>query len=360
MRRKINKGSILVTALAVMALTAGISTSLLMRQSIEIKKTELMLIQDKLFSYAQGVEAWGIGELLKAASSHPKNQQADDLTQDWAKPYQPREIDGVTLTGRIIDLQGFFNVNTLLFEEENEEEAEGNPGEKGQKPEADKDKEKKIAENYLPSQVLMRLLQNLPGSEVHSAEATVNYIKDWISSQERPSDQEYEQGAMGFPYAPAKRPLISVSELRLVMGIDAQTMGALLPLVSALPLSEPETDGVPGEAASKQNVQLSKININTAPPLVLTALFDTQPEAALDLVAARPFKDMQKVKERLAHLQNEGLSANVINQWLDVKSDYFMIESKAVFRNYDAVWYTVVYRSPEKKIEVLYRMRGVY
>jgi len=115
MRRKINKGSILVTALAVMALTAGISTSLLMRQSIEIKKTELMLIQDKLFSYAQGVEAWGIGELLKAASSHPKNQQADDLTQDWAKPYQPREIDGVTLTGRIIDLQGFFNVNTKLM-----------------------------------------------------------------------------------------------------------------------------------------------------------------------------------------------------------------------------------------------------
>lgn len=211
---KKHKGSVLITALAVMAITAGIATSLLMRQSIEIKKTELMLIQDKLFSYAQGVEAWGVGELLKAVNGRPKDQQADDLTQDWAKPYETVKIDGVTISGRIIDLQGFFNINTLLFEDDNEPELGVNPGEKEEK--ADKEgesaggqstsgKEKKIPENYLPSQVLKRVLERLPGyssSGAQAPEITVKYIKDWISSQDKPSDQDYEQGTNGYAYSP--------------------------------------------------------------------------------------------------------------------------------------------------------------
>lgn len=152
---------------------------------------------------------------------------------------------------------------------------------------------------------------------------------------------------------------MSISELRLIMGIEPRTMEGLLPLVSALPLLVTDGPVLPAEIA-RQEHEITKININTVSPNVLTALFNTQPEAALELIAARPFKNMQMVTQNLSHLQDEELTPSVINEWLDVKSEYFMIESKASFRNYDATWYTVVYRTPEKKIEVLYRMRGVY
>lgn len=67
-------------------------------------------------------------------------------------------------------------------------------------------------------------------------------------------DQYYQQQTP--PYKAANRPLLSVSELRLVEGFDAKLVDALSPYVTVFPL---------GAQAG--------LNINTAPPHVLTTMY---------------------------------------------------------------------------------------
>lgn len=336
------KGSILITALAVMAITASIAAMLLIMQSIEVKKTQLLITQDKLFGYAQGVEAWAMGVLKESVRERKKNEGYDDLTQAWAQPMLPTGIDDgmgshVVVSGKIIDLQGLFNVNTLLFEENDKLLAEmGN-------------KSKKIPEELLPERVFERLLEQLPAfnGEELLAESITRAIVGWVGGGEE-GNTHLEAS---YAYSAAQRSLLSVSELRLIKGITASLMQQLLHVVCAIPF-------IPG--AEDDTETLTKVNINTTSPQVLSAILNITPEKAIDLLAERPYLTKEAVTTAINKLDMKNISPKAISTWLDVKSEYFLIESKAHMGRYEATWYTLVYRSTEGAVETLYRMRGVY
>lgn len=341
--RKTAKGSILIAALAVVAITAGIATVLLTRQAIEIKKTQQILIQDKLSGYARGIEAKAIGLLLEAAREREKGQAYDDLTQEWAQPILLSDTGDALVSGRIIDLQGFFNLNTLLFDEFRKTTSGA----------GSKALPRELEEQYHPVTVFERLVESMhTGSgEAFPAQTNSYYLLDWLSSQITGTDEEYTEQENGYAYRPAKRAMVSVSELRLVKSITSGLMISLMPFVTAFPVAP---------SAEEEVEMLSKININTASPVVLAALLDVTQDRVLALTATRPYITMQSVTDEIKKMGAPMIPPKVLSAWLDIKSDYFLIESKAVMGAYEATWYTMVYRSEENEVEILYRMRGVY
>lgn len=339
-RKKAN-GSILIAALAVVAITAGVATVLLAKQAIEIKKTQQILIQDKLSGYARGIEAKAIGLLQEAVHNRKKEQASDDLTQEWAQPILLSNTDNAVVSGRIIDLQGFFNLNTLLFDEFRKTTSGA------------KTIPKELEEQYHPVTVFERLIESLHtgAGEAFPAQTISYYLLDWLTSEASGTDQEYTDQENGYAYRPAKRAMVSVSELRLVKSITSGLMINLMPFVAAFPVAP---------SAEEEVEMLSKININTVSPVVLAAILDITQDRALALTALRPYLTMQMVTEEIKKLEIPMISSTVLKAWLDIKSDYFLIESKAVMGAYEGTWYTMVYRSEENEVEILYRMRGVY
>jgi len=97
-------------------------------------------------------------------------------------------------------------------------------------------------------------------------ELTANLI-DWIDGDDErvqggPEDDYYQRQEP--PYRAANRPLLSVDELRLVEGFDMALVEALRAYVSVYPFA-------PGGCAN--NLVGCGVNLNTAPPHVLAALF---------------------------------------------------------------------------------------
>jgi general secretion pathway protein K len=142
--------------------------------------------------------------------------------------------------------------------------------------------------------------------------ALAQAISDWLDADQEPlfpdgaEDSAYLSRGVG--YLTANRPLVSVSELRLVAGCDADTYAKLSPYVSALPAP-------------------TAVNVNTAEPLVLAAL-DTSLSlaAAQDLVAKRPDEGYASVAE---YRQAAGLAPIVDETLLSVTSDYFLLHAQA-------------------------------
>ncbi len=132
-----------------------------------------------------------------------------------------------------------------------------------------------------------------------------NAVADWI-------DPDIEARAGGAedidylnlnpPYRAANRPMASVDELRLIRGFDAQTVRALLPYVTVLPLAT------------------NTINVNTASPVVLAALTGIDLQTAERIVKERvgkPFNNTGEFNSKLAPLPSP--------PGIDVKSVYFLV-----------------------------------
>ena len=112
-------------------------------------------------------------------------------------------------------------------------------------------------------------------------------IVDWVDADELASEGGAESGwyaTMSPPYRSANRPVRSIEELRLVKGMTDKVYMALRPYVTALP-------------------ERRRIDVNAAPPLLLSAIFTGLPERwAQSVVDARkqtPFKSVADFRERL-------------------------------------------------------------
>jgi general secretion pathway protein K len=149
-------------------------------------------------------------------------------------------------------------------------------------------------------QILQRLLQVL-----RLDPQLANAVADWIdpdSEARAGGAEDIDYLNLNPPYRAANRPMASVDELRLVRGFDAQTVRALLPYVTVLP------------------VAANIINVNTASPVVLAALTGIDLQTAERIVKERvgtPFNTAAAFNSKLAPLAAPA--------GIDVKSAYFLV-----------------------------------
>ncbi|WP_297527169.1 type II secretion system minor pseudopilin GspK [Thiohalobacter sp.] len=245
-------GVALLTALLVVALATLAAVAMATRQHYDVRRTANQLDADQAAAYAAGVEDWARVLLRRDLEDGP----VDHLDEDWARELPPLAVTGGQIAGRIEDLEGRFNLNNLLT-------TDGAPDERA----------------VARFRRLLELLELDP--------ALANAVLDWMDADLEtrfPGGAEDDRySTREPPYRAANAPFASVSELRLVEGFDAEAVRRLRPYLSALP----------GRAS---------VNVNTAPPLLLQALFpDLSAADAEALVDARSDKPFDTVADFLAH-----------------------------------------------------------
>jgi len=212
-----------------------------------------------------------------------KDKQAgqffDAPTDVWALPITNYAIGDGLLTAQIEDERGKLNLNDLAA---------------GGDITARKPKIQRVKR-------LFELLQINPD--------LVDAIVDWVDQDEVPepagAESLYYQ-TMRPSYRAANAPLQTLLDLRLIKGMTPDIITKLSKVVTVYPQE--------GE---------SKVNLNTANPLVLQALDPriTQGMAG-DIVQARPFKTIQDL-DRVSSFEDIGKELRQRSLY-DVKSDLFM------------------------------------
>lgn len=268
-------GVALITALLVVALAVVAATAMATRLQVDVRRTANLLHGEQAYAYATAAESWAQVILHKDV----KESTIDALDEEWATALPPIAVEGGVVTGRITDLQGHFNVNSLLS-------SAGAP-------------------NQVNIEYFKRLLEVLELDP-----ALIPPLLDWIDED---VNATFPGGAeddayllMDPPYRAANHRLTDVSELLLVQGYTAEVVARLSPHVIALPADD------------------ANINVNTATPQVLQALHvELAPDAVQRLLDARtktPFADSGSF---LAHDALAGLGINVA---LGVSSQWFGVD----------------------------------
>lgn len=253
------RGVALITVLLVVALATAAAASMTGDHQFDIRRTGNRIALTQAHQIALGGESWAMGILARdrrgetgtteGGGDSDRNPEIDALDEIWAQDLPPIPIEGGQVTGRIVDVQGRFNINNL------------------------------ITGDRVDAAALARFEQLL---EVVSLNREIaQAVVDWLDPN---SETTYPGGAeddfysgLKDPYRAANQPAASASELRLVRGIDATAWNRLAPHVTALP-------------------EATAINVNTATSRVMQAvvpgLGEGEAEQLLELAAAQPFESV--------------------------------------------------------------------
>ena len=227
----VQRGAALVTTLLIVALITVTVTAMTSKQQRAIQLAQNRQTQLQLKNLVSAGEKFAMATLRRDRQVEERNNS--DSTEDfWAESLPPVPIDGATVEGCVVDLQGKFNLNNLVDIEGNIDNQE--------------------------YEILQRLLTALTIDDT-KAEA----IRDWIdpnievTGANGAEDDFYTGQTPG--YRAANGPMVSPSELLLVKGFRVVDEGGLddfdvlLPHIATLPTG-------------------SAINVNTASSAVLASL----------------------------------------------------------------------------------------
>lgn len=275
------RGVALLTILVMVALATILAATIAKRQTNTAENTGYLMRQDQSLLYAKSAEAF-FSELLIQDSDN--GSSIDHLQENWAKPMPPFPVEDGSVSGKLLDESGKFNLNNLV-------KADGNQVD---------DSARRWFE---------KLLQRV-GLPAELSQAVI----DWQDTNDEVTgamgaESSYYQG-LDPAYLTPNTKFHSIEELKLVRGFEGKNYDLIKPYVTALP-------------------EQTKVNMNTAPALLLASI-----DPKVDVKA---IEQQLKVKEtELAHFNNVGdlwkLSAfsGIDDQsktdaasLLDSKSNYF-------------------------------------
>jgi len=267
------RGVALLVALLVVALVTLLVAGLLDRGELSAARTRNSLRAEQATAYAQGLEDYAAHVLRAAQIEQPNFDTNADI---WAIPLPPTPVPGGTISARMRDMNGCFNLNNLA-----------NNGV------AD-------ARKAVYFRRLLTALQLDPALE--------NVVVDWLTHATTVSSGGAKDTfylAQPLPYRSANRAFAHVSELRLLKGVDDNVYRALAPHVCVLPNG-------------------SKININTATVPILRTLSATMTEDQ----ATRIWSNGQAHYVDITALQTELTTKNIAldpdaTNFFGVQSTYF-------------------------------------
>jgi len=305
-RHKLKKGVALITAMMVMSLATITAVQMTADQQIYFRRTENILLHEQAYMYLLSAE-----DFTKIVLAEDFNDNTTDSFQDIWYSDDPAifPIEGGILTGEVSDLQGRFNINNLAKHPRD-------PWDENRLREA-------MSINDIPVDI-------------------ASVIMDWLDADSNTLSggaEDVDYLAEDPPYRAGNGMIGSISEIKLLKGVDQEIYEKLEKILVALPAT---------------NVA---ININTAPPEVLRVivqgLTETESEDLAKDLAESPLSDPDDL---LSHSLVTGKPVDV--NGLGTESSYFLLESLATVTRVKARMVSVIYRQSATNIYVVMRSQG--
>lgn len=309
---KRKRGVALITAMLITALTGSLAAGLAWDNALDVRRTMTLLFHEQGMQVALGAESWIRNILRDDAIQSP----TDHLGELWASelPGLPVDNDSVqgAVTGQIEDLNGRFNVNNLL---------DPNGG--------------------IDEDVLEQFRNLLIALEIEPRFAGL--AADWIDADQ---DASFPDGAedpiytgLMPPYRTYNRPLVNITELAALEGMDKASFDRLLPHITALP-------------------GRTNINVNTATFAVLQSL-DASIDAttAESLMSQREEAGFANVSETFGTLvSNQALLGQLVES-----SEFFQLKAIVQIDTVRVTYFSVMHRAPNGgSVTTLIRSLGTY
>lgn len=216
------RGVILLSAMILVALAAVVAAALFFDTGMSARRTAAVFAMEQALMLQQGAEA------LAAYALAEDRDRTDTPAESWAQHYGPVDVaPEVWLEAQLTDLQGRFNLNSLLDENGRRDEA-----------------------GY---RILVRLLELL---QIDTRWAAL--LSDWLDTDTEPTPEGGEDSlylSQQPPHRAGNLALTSISELQQLPGFTRELYLRLAPHVAALPPS------------------VRTVNVCTADGVVLDALF---------------------------------------------------------------------------------------
>lgn len=280
---RFQRGIALITILVMVALATILAATIAKHQRNTAESTAYVMRQNQALLYAKSAEAF-FAELLVDDAQNAAD--VDHLQETWAKPMPAFPVEDGFVSGHLEDQSGKFNLNGLLKSDGTVNEA------------AKLWFEKLLERVGLPAQL---------------SEAVIDWQdeNDEVSGSMGAESTYYQSLAQG--YLPANRPFYNIEQLKLVRGFEGRNYQLIAPYVSAL------------------SSNALKVNINTAPALVLASI-----DPKLDISAIQNMQKQQQAS--LKHFSNvselweidpfnqiEEEQRAAVNDFLGVQSNYFKV-----------------------------------
>jgi general secretion pathway protein K len=297
----------LITALVVVAIAAGIAVAIAWQTNLDTRRTSNLVQGDQAMEYALGAEAWA-EEIL--ARDGRKSQGVTALNQDWAQQLPPLPVDGGQIQGKIEDLQGRFNINSLAAGQ-------------GQNP-------------AQAQQQFARLLQAV-GQDPTLASAVAQWFTSAPSGAVDASDDYYSRLQPPYLTGGPGTSMQSVSELLLVKGITPAVYAQIFPYVCALP---------------NQGAAIP-ININTASGPVLESLNENvTADIASQVIGERGSTPLNGT------LPQAFTAAQIPAAGIGYDSSYFLVTVVAQIGSTHVTLYSLLYRNSNNEVAAVRRTLG--
>lgn len=325
--RSQQQGAALVLALIVVAIVVLLASSLASDFLVTFKRVENQLHGHQAAAYLRGAEGLARRVLQADLAAGP---DVDHRSEGWLNQTQEFPMAQGAIIGTLCDYQARFNVNNLATKATGTQQYSSD------------------------QQFFIRLLQALTLDEPldqATAEDITHAVIDWlddddiISSTGGAEDGYYSD--LPIPLRPANQPLHNISELRWVKGISNEIYRALAPHIVAL-----ETGTL--------------LNINTATVILLRALNENnqlQPlteSDALEILLSRDGEVDEGYTQQKMGFKNlaevsAAYSSALVTDNLVLKSNYFLLETQALFLGRQFSLQSILHRQADKKITTIAR-----
>ena len=294
--------------IAMLAVTVGtiIAVNLMWQGTLDLRRAESALATDQGTLYMQRAEAWAADILRQDEVDSP---QSDNLGEIWATELPPLPVDGGTIQGKLEDLQGRFNLNSLV-------DIRGRPD-----PIAMKQFERLL--------MLLEIDPQLAGG-----------VLDWLDPDTEVrfpnGGEDSTYAAATPPYRTANMPITSPSELMAVTGFDRKIYATLAPYVTALPTG-------------------TKLNVNTATPVIIASLDQMiDMSTAKAMVEARGNHEFLDIKDTFQNLVDKDMLRRI-----DGTSEHFLLTATVTLGTNQMVMRSVLQRDRSGITRALFRSLGV-
>lgn len=296
-----SQGAALVVVLLIAAIATSLVTGLFTEQYYNVKRQQHIQTNTQSWIYVIGLEKWSV-KLLQ----DDEDKKIDGGDDNWVSGISPTKVEIGEISSSIVDLQGKFNINNLIDDN-------------------------KV--NIEQLKIFKRLLIELDVSIT-----LTDAIIDWLDSD---SDTTFPEGAedtyyqtQNPPNRSANRKIDSINELIEIKGLDAEVFSKLKWHITALP-------------------EFTKINLNTANAVVLSAMLDELSESDIDYLIKK--RDANVIKDLKDFFDDPIVKEKRINtDIMSLNSSYFGIISQVKSKNRILSVFTKAHRE-ENKVNVLSR-----
>lgn len=298
------RGVAMITAILIVALATVLAVHVGYQAFLDQRRTMTTFSLDQGYQVALGAEAWVADVLQKDARQSSKT---DDYTEEWAMRLPPLPVDGGEIVGQVDDMQGRFNLNSLVKWDNANNTFITDPA------------------------AVARFARLLEILEIEDKWA--GFIADWIDADINP---QFPDGAedpvytgLTPPYRTANMPITRTSELLAISEFGLERYQKLEPYVTALPIGTP-------------------INLCTAPPQVLDALTAKQRQYTLAVQSTAQTRQQRcfpTVADLQAQLSDPKEKAELIDgKVVSQTSSYFRLNTVVTLGTTQLTMYSLLYR----------------